>query len=130
MGDTAEEMLAGLMAAARTSVPDRVAGLLAERGQSLGASNVTLYLVDQEQYQLVPLPRSAAAGDEPLGIDSTLAGRCFRQTVLLEAENGRRVWLPLLDGLERLGVIQLDFPTAAARAAEEHLQAFAALGAD
>ncbi len=130
MGDTAEEMLAGLMAAARASVPDEVASLLAERGQSLGAWNVTVYLVDQEQYLLVPLPRSAAAGDEALGIDSTLAGRCFRQTALFEADDGRRVWLPLLDGLERLGVVQLDFPTAAARAAEEHLQAFAALAAE
>lgn len=50
-------MLTGLLTAARLSVPDDVAALLAERGQALGAEDVTVYLVDQEQYLLVALPQ-------------------------------------------------------------------------
>jgi hypothetical protein len=125
MRDDAREMLAGLPSAARLCVPDDLAALLAERGTALGADNVTIYLVDHEQYALVPVP-STGAEREPLSIEATLAGRCFRHLQLQEANDGREVWLPLLDGLERLGVIQLEFARADARAGEEMLHAFAA----
>jgi hypothetical protein len=111
-------------------VPDEVAGLLAERGEALGAQNVTVYLVDHEQYLLVPVPRSGAADRTVLRVDSTLAGRCFRQTALLDAEDGRLVWVPLLDGMERLGVVQLEFRSADDRVPAEQLNAFAALVAE
>jgi hypothetical protein len=130
MADAAEEMLTGLLAAARASVPDEVAGLLAERARALGAESATIFLIDHEQYVLVPVPRTHDGGGEPVGVDSTLAGRCFRQTSLLEADEGRRVWVPLLDGMERLGVLQLDFPGGKRRVPDEQLHAFAALVAE
>ena len=128
MSDSAREMLAGLLSAARLSVPDDVGTLLVERGTALGADNVTVYLVDHEQYALVPVPVPPPAGEprEPLSIEATLAGRCFRHLELQEANEGREVWVPLLDGLERLGVIQLEFAGAGARADDELLHAFAA----
>ncbi len=130
MGDSAREMLAGLLSAARLSEPDGVAALLAEHGTALGADAVTIYLVDQEQHVLVPVPTTAEGSPEPLGIQATLAGRCFRQLELQEAHGGREVWVPLLDGLERLGVVRLEFPEAGARADDELLHAFAALIAE
>ncbi len=123
-------MLIGLLTAARLSVPDDVAALLAERGRALGAEDVTVYLVDQEQYLLVPLPQHDDGDREPLSIESTLAGRCFRQLDLQHTDGGRRVWVPLLDGLERLGVLHLEFPGAVDRAPDEQLHAFAALVAE
>ncbi len=121
-------MLSGLLAAARLSVPDDVAALLAEQGRALGAENVTVYLVDQEQYLLVPLPQhDDGGGREPLSIESTLAGRCYRQVQLQHSNGGQQVWVPLLDGLERLGVLQLEFPVDGERAPDEQLDAFAAL---
>ena len=130
MTDSAREMLAGLLSAVRLSVPDEVARRLAENGRSLGADNVTLYLADQEQYRLVPVPTAADPGREPLSIEATLAGRCFRQTELQEANGGREVWVPLLDGLERLGVMHLEFSDAKERADDVLLHAFAALTAE
>lgn len=129
MSDSAREMLAGLLGAARLSVPDDVTALLAERGTALGAEGVTIYLVDHEQYVLVPVP-STSAEREPLSIESTLAGRCFRQLELQEANDGRELWLPLLDGLERLGVVRLEFPRVEARPDDELLHAFAAMIAE
>ena len=123
-------MLAGLLAAARLSVPDEVAALLAEQGTALGADAVTLYLVDHEQHVLVPVPTTTEGSMEPLGIEASLAGRCFRHLELLEAHGGREVWVPLLDGLERLGVIQLEFAEPRDRADDELLHAFAALIAE
>ena len=53
-------MLRGLLVAARLYVPDDLASLFVDQGRALGADDVTLYLVDHEQYLLVPLPRQAA----------------------------------------------------------------------
>jgi hypothetical protein len=112
MTESARAMLAGLATAARLSAPDDVPALLNDAGKSLAATNVTVYLVDAEQYLLVPLPAVNDGQRDALSIDATLAGRCFRQLELTEADNGRQVWVPLLDGLERLGVVQLEFSTA------------------
>jgi hypothetical protein len=124
-------MLAELLRSARLQVPDDVAGFLVDRGRSLGADGVTVYLVDHEQYVLVPLPRAEVERD-PLRIDTTLAGRCFRQLELQRtmAEGRETVRVPLLDGLERLGVVELTFPAGTARAADDILDAFAALIAE
>ena len=123
-------MLAGLLDAVRLSAPDQVAAKLAEAGHALGADNVTLYLADQEQYVLVPVPTTTAEPREPLSIEATLAGRCFRQTELQEANGGRELWVPMLDGLERLGVLHLEFSDPGARVDDELLHAFAAATAE
>jgi serine phosphatase RsbU (regulator of sigma subunit) len=123
-------MLSGLLQAARLSAPDAVAALLAEHGEDLGARAVTIYLIDHEQLVLVPLQRTGVADQEPLPVASTLAGRCFQDLRLLEADQGRRVWVPLLDGLERLGVVHLEFAEVADRAEDEQLLQFAALIAE
>jgi serine phosphatase RsbU (regulator of sigma subunit) len=85
-------------------------------GAQLGAVGAVLYVVDYDQVLLVPL---AAAGDapggvagEPVAIEGTLAGRAF--TALGQhtsaAGSGPTLWTPVLDGTERLGVLQFDFP--------------------
>jgi serine phosphatase RsbU (regulator of sigma subunit) len=43
---------------------------------------------------------------------------------------GRRLWVPVLDGLERLGVLELEFPAGEERAADQELHEFAALVAE
>ena len=72
----------------------------------LGATDVVLYLVDLDQTELRPL-----APDRPElrthGVDTTIAGRAFREErpVVEPAPDGRRLWLPVLDSAERLGVL-------------------------
>jgi serine phosphatase RsbU (regulator of sigma subunit) len=123
-------MLSGLSQAARLSAPDDVAALLARQGEALRARNVTIYLIDHEQVVLVPLQREGVAVQETLPVASTVAGRCFQDLRILDADQGRRVWVPLLDGLERLGVVQLEFAAIEERAEDEHLHQFAALIAE
>ena len=129
--DDARTMLAGLVPAARLNVPEDVAALLVEHGRSLGADSVSVYLVDHEQYLLVPLPQSEA-DPSPLLIDSTVAGRCLRQLEMQRtASEGRETaWVPILDGLERLGVLRLGFDAGSERADDQHLHAFAGLIAE
>src|SRR5918912_3170102 len=95
MSDRARRMLNGLVQAARLSEPTRVAALLAEQGEALGARSVRIYLIDHEQVMLVPLSREEAEVQQPLPVASTLAGPCFQDLRLLEADEGRRGWGPL-----------------------------------
>lgn len=119
-------MIAGLLQAVRLSAPDEVTERLTSGGTSLGADRATLYLADQEQYVLIPVPTTEGEPREPLSIEATLAGRCFRQTELQEANDGHEVWVPLLDGLERLGVLHLEYSDPASRVDDDLLHAFAA----
>ncbi|GAA1190441.1 PP2C family protein-serine/threonine phosphatase [Pseudonocardia alaniniphila] len=69
-----------------------------------------LFVADREQEHLRPL--RAGAG-EPLRIDGTLAGRAYQLGAVHEGghDDGRRVlWVPLIDGAERLGVCRVVLP--------------------
>jgi hypothetical protein len=88
--------------------------VLAEEARAIGVEELLLYVVDYEQKWLVPVRGPDAAGRELLSIQGTVAGRAFASTSIVEVEadggRGRRMWLPLLDGTERLGVMELTFP--------------------
>jgi serine phosphatase RsbU (regulator of sigma subunit) len=93
------------------SAPE-LAAMLAEEARTIGAHPLVLYLLDREQKLLVPVPRHDARAREPIPIQGTVAGRAFiaNSIVELEEDRGRRLWLPMLDGTERLGVMEMTFP--------------------
>lgn len=108
------EALQELLRRTHLSMPADVPGTVVDQAAiSLGASEVGLYLIDYEQAMLKPLAGTAAAGHEPLSVTGTVAGRAFSGTTILRApaeEAGRqRLWLPLLDGTERIGVMSMCF---------------------
>ena len=92
--------------------PHELAGLISRHAGTLDVQNAVAYLVDLQQTVLIPLLEPDGPGpDRQLGrlvIDSTVAGRSFQHVEVVsqrEAHGGLGVWLPLLDGAERLGVI-------------------------
>jgi serine/threonine protein phosphatase PrpC len=85
----------------------------------LGATEAIAYLADLQQTVLLPFLPAGGPGlnekVESLGVDSTVAGRCFQhQTPLLHEVPGgeTRFWIPLLDGTERLGAMAITLPDA------------------
>ncbi len=90
--------------------------IVAEEARAIGAEAVVLYVVDYEQRTLVPVPSPDAVGREPLAIQGTLAGRAYMTTSIVGADGeggrGRRLWLPLLDGTERVGAMEIALPEA------------------
>ncbi|MEV4137742.1 PP2C family protein-serine/threonine phosphatase [Dactylosporangium sp. NPDC049742] len=91
----------------RLAQPDELGAVAAAAAAPLGL-DVWVYLVDQEQRVLLPVPRPPAAPPPPLPVESTVAGQVF-MTVRPRAStvDGRqRLWMPLLDGTERLGVLE------------------------
>lgn len=104
-----ERLIGALLREAHLTAPHDVPDLVARHAAIIGAHDVAVYVADIEQVHLVPVPGRHAPPHEPLVIDATLAGLAFRTIEVLDAEvsGGRRVWLPLLDGMERIGVLVL-----------------------
>jgi hypothetical protein len=93
--------------------PADITGALTQAARPLGVSAARIYLVDLQQRQLAPLPNGEAQDAEGLPVGSTLAGRAY-QTLTIQlapasgvGENSYQVWVPLVDGTERLGVLGL-----------------------
>src|SRR3954447_16940401 len=98
-------LLGRLLDQAHVLAPADLVPLLRRDLQELGFTEVTVYLVDGHQRRLVPLASSDAA---TIGIDGTLGGRVYQTAV--SARTGaepERLWLPIRDGVERLGVLML-----------------------
>jgi hypothetical protein len=111
MREPGPDLLGHLLEASHLLAPDEIVAAVARAGQALDAEDVAIYLADYEQTLLVPL--ADGTDRTPLEIDATLAGRAFAAIAVQEAdtESGRRLWLPLLDGAERLGVLGLTLPS-------------------
>lgn len=106
--------LVGLLDGAKRVSPERLPAIVATAGRALDLE-LTVYLADYEQRQLHPLPAGTAPGWGPLPIEASTAGRAYRQagTVLTEEPSGPRLWTPLLDGDERMGVLEIGTATGA-----------------
>jgi Stage II sporulation protein E (SpoIIE) len=94
--------------------PAEVSTALTQAALPLGVSAARIYLADLQQRQLALLAGEGQSADA-LPIDSTLAGRAY-QTVTIQsalvrgvgtAGENYQVWIPLVDGTARLGVLCL-----------------------
>lgn len=107
------EMFMALLEHTHLSAPGDIARVVAHDASIAGATDTVMYLVDYEQHELVPLPVAPGASlvADRLAVQGTVAGRCFTATEVMDVtcdEPGRRrLWLPLLDGTDRLGVLTL-----------------------
>jgi hypothetical protein len=115
LGAVAGRVIAELLNRSHLMRPAEVSGALTQAAQPLGVSAARIYLADLQQRQLAALPAGEDHGLDALPIDSTLAGRAY-QTVTIQSASVRgtdgasenyQVWIPLVDGTERLGVLGL-----------------------
>ncbi|MER7170301.1 PP2C family protein-serine/threonine phosphatase [Streptomyces mesophilus] len=76
--------------------------------EAMDLAPVQAYLADLQQRRLIPLGSPA----EPLAVDDSAGGWAYRKQDLHIEEDGRAitVWLPLIDGAERLGVLAASTP--------------------
>jgi Stage II sporulation protein E (SpoIIE) len=97
------EIINGAHIASADDLVEVIDGAAARLGLS-----VRLYLVDLAQRQLNPVRAKAGPA---LNVDTTLAGRAFRLVEIIPAEDEQMtLWMPLLDGTERLGAVRLKLP--------------------
>ena len=118
LASRSEEALDALLLKAHLAAPHQMAGLVAEQAAVLGVEQAVIYLADLQQEYLVPLADPSAGRSRlPLPVDTTLAGRAFQHVeIQVQAvDQGVQVWLPMLDGTERLGVLAVTVPAELAR---------------
>ena len=112
---------------------DLLGSAVTEHARLLGAKDAVLYLSDYEQNRLVPLPGEGVPVRSALEIDSSVAGHCYRtvEPVRSSAEDGGvRLWVPLLDGAERAGVLEFLFEGEVSGGVEQEARTFASLVAE
>ncbi|WP_217240708.1 PP2C family protein-serine/threonine phosphatase [Streptomyces sp. AC555_RSS877] len=108
-----ERLLGVLLDRAHEMPPQLIAPLVAEEVARIGGREVSILLQDYAQELLVPLPgRRLLVGDaEP--VDDSPAGMAFLHVTPLEVRqsDGVRMYLPLLDGSDEVGVMALTLDT-------------------
>jgi serine phosphatase RsbU (regulator of sigma subunit) len=103
-------LLADLLRRSRLAAPSDLAALILEEAQALGLGDAVVYVTDYGQERLVPLPSADyPVGARPVAIDGSLPGRAYTRLQIVETDVGGqpRTFVPLLAGMERLGVLEL-----------------------
>lgn len=98
-----ENRLEELIVEAQTVLPFELPALANRCASALDLDAALIYLVDLQQRVLIPLDEAM----EPLPVDGSSAGWAYRtiSSRVVEEDDGVIVWLPLVDGAERLGVL-------------------------
>ncbi|MEV4110161.1 PP2C family protein-serine/threonine phosphatase [Nonomuraea sp. NPDC049695] len=104
-----ERLLGQLLDRAHAMPPQLVAPLVAEEVRRIGGWDVSILLQDYDQVMLVPLPGRGLTGGDPLPIEGSWAGEAFVSETRVEhpVADGIRMYLPLLDGSDEVGVMAL-----------------------
>jgi len=94
--------------------PEAVTAAIESVGVTLGVSDVVVYLVDFGQTILEPLGSPGPHAELPHSeeVVSTMAGRAFLTQAPVRAERpeGIRLWVPILEGSDRSGVLAVTLP--------------------
>ncbi|MEU8833610.1 GAF domain-containing SpoIIE family protein phosphatase [Streptomyces sp900116325] len=105
-----ERLLGLLLDRARLLPAQLIAPLVAEEVSRIGGRDVSILLQDYAQELLVPLPGRKLHVSQPEPIVDSPAGRAFLRGGVVEVPlvpSGVRMFLPLLDGSDTVGVMAL-----------------------
>ncbi|MFF8262596.1 PP2C family protein-serine/threonine phosphatase [Streptomyces virginiae] len=107
-------MLTNLLAASHLATLERLPSLVQHHAALAGLNRARIYVADLREETLREMTGQgldAAQGGDELQIEGTVAGRVFQSLQILPGsggdDGGRKYWLPLLDGTERLGVLSV-----------------------
>ncbi|WP_328398522.1 serine/threonine-protein phosphatase [Streptomyces sp. NBC_00390] len=108
-----ERLLGVLLDRAHEMPPQLIAPLIAEEVARVGGRDISVLLQDYAQLLLVPLPgRGLTVGaPEPIGDSHAGAAFLYATTVEVPQADGVRMYLPLLDGSDQVGVLALSLGT-------------------
>ena len=112
---------------------DLLGTVVAENARMLGARDAVVYLADYEQHALIPIPGEEVPDRHPLTIDDSPGGEAFRRIDVTRSsgpEGVSRLWVPLLDGAERAGVLEMIYARPASEEDEQEARNYASLVAE
>ncbi|MDQ3640222.1 MAG: serine/threonine-protein phosphatase [Actinomycetota bacterium] len=89
--------------------PAAISDVVVRIASDFGATDVVVYLVDFAQTTLEPLPDRSTHAEVPKSqeVATTMAGRAFvdQRATSVQRPEGVRVWVPILEGSDRTGVL-------------------------
>jgi serine phosphatase RsbU (regulator of sigma subunit) len=102
-----ERLLGSLLDRAHEMPPHLIAPLVAQEIAMIGGRDIEILLQDYDQMTLVPMPGERLVAGRPQPIGASFAGRAFQTDSLVERRvaDGVRLFVPLLDGTDRVGVL-------------------------
>jgi hypothetical protein len=106
------ESLQQLLRQSHHARPEDLPEMAMRAAPMVDATAMVMYLIDHQQRELLPLLGGSAPHRRSFAVDGTLGGRAFTMsaTCLSDTEpDGLRLWVPLLDGAERMGVLEVVF---------------------
>jgi hypothetical protein len=127
---SAQDPIRALIRSSHHLPADQVAAVVAAQAQRLGARETVVYLTDYAQHALVPLPGAGVPDRPELVIDGSMGGRAFRRVepvTVPAADGSATLWVPLLDGADRLGVLEYVLAAEPTPEVEDDARSFASL---
>jgi hypothetical protein len=120
--------LGDALRSAHLADPDSILDVVLRVAGGMDAADVVVYLVDFAQTTLEPVPDGSRRADAPQAeaVATSMAGRAFLGQCVISAvrAGGVRVWVPILEGSDRSGVLAVTVPLAS----EEVVKACEELG--
>jgi sigma-B regulation protein RsbU (phosphoserine phosphatase) len=113
----AGQIVAGLLARSHLLEPGMIPEAITEAARPLGVQAARVYLSDLQQRSLRLLPSAEGIARDALALNTTVAGQAYR-TIQIQQSQGTgpaavpHLWIPLVDGTERLGVMELEVSDA------------------
>lgn len=108
--------LGDALRAAQTTDPGSVPDVVLRVAAELGATDVVVYLVDFARATLEPLPNRTTHAAVPASqeVATTMAGRAYadQRPTTADRPDGVRVWVPIVEGSDRTGVLAVTVPQA------------------
>jgi serine phosphatase RsbU (regulator of sigma subunit) len=89
--------------------PEDLPEIVMRAAPRLDVNALIIHLVDHQQRVLVPLSGPMVPQREVVAVDGTVAGRTFTTGTVYDivGEDDVTVWIPLVNGSERLGVLEV-----------------------
>lgn len=111
-GSSLDDLLATFLAEAAAVPAYDLEAVVDMAGAALSATRARMLVADYGLTSLQELGERVSLSP-PQPIEGTMAGRCFASSeIVVSAEHDPlRVWVPLTEGSERLGVLELTHPT-------------------
>lgn len=102
------------LAVLRGSVDADLLGVLSAALDPVGGTEPVVYLADYAHRALIPVVSTSAEEVDEEDIATTMAGRAFitRTVVTAERDDHVRVWVPVMEGTQRSGVLAVTLSAA------------------
>ncbi|MFJ5549186.1 PP2C family protein-serine/threonine phosphatase [Streptomyces sp. NPDC093225] len=107
-----DAVLADVLEESHTAPARDIPRLIDRAARRMGLTRTRLYVSDVQQVALLALPQpDTTTQDAELPVDGSLGGLAYRTQEVRQSRDGTTAWVPMVDGIERVGVMRVTAPS-------------------